>query len=139
MSLQEQGGSLARQYNQACPIARTLDVIGDRWTLIILRDLRFGMTKFSELLANSPGLPPRILSERLKKLVEQGLAERVVYSEHPLRAEYRLTEKGLSLEPVIEAIAVWGMQHLLDDDEQAEAQDRVRERLGRGLDVAVAD
>jgi DNA-binding HxlR family transcriptional regulator len=130
---------MVRQYNQMCPIARTLDIVGDRWTLIILRDLRFGLSKFSELLANSPGLPPRILSERLKKLVEHGLVERVVYSEHPLRAEYRLTEKGLSLEPVMEAIAAWGMQHVLDEGERAAAQARVREVLGHELDVATAD
>jgi DNA-binding HxlR family transcriptional regulator len=113
--------------------------VGDRWTLIILRDLRFGVSRFSDLLASSPGLPPRILSERLKKLVGHGLVERVVYSEHPLRAEYRLTEKGHSLEPVIEAIAVWGMQHLLDEDERAVAQDRVRSAIGRELNVATAD
>ena len=130
---------MVRQYNQMCPIARALDIVGDRWTLIILRDLRFGMTKFSELLANSPGLPPRILSERLKKLVEHGLVERVVYSEHPLRAEYRLTDKGRSLQPVMEAIAVWGMQHVLDEDERAVVQGRVREFLGHELDVASAD
>jgi DNA-binding HxlR family transcriptional regulator len=122
-----------------CPIARTLDIVGDRWTLIILRDLRFGLSKFSELLANSPGLPPRILSDRLKKLAEHGLLERVVYNEHPLRAEYRLTEKGLSLEPVIEAIAVWGMQHVLDEGERAVAQSRVRDVIGHELGVATAD
>ncbi|MEX1252718.1 MAG: helix-turn-helix domain-containing protein [Dehalococcoidia bacterium] len=130
---------MVRQYNQPCPIALTLDIVGDRWTLIILRDLRFGLTKFSEVLANSPGLPPRILSERLKKLVEHGLVERVVYSEHPLRAEYRLTEKGISLEPVMEAIAAWGMQHLLEDGERAAVQSRLREVLGHEVGAASAD
>ncbi|KKL75721.1 hypothetical protein LCGC14_2052110, partial [marine sediment metagenome] len=93
---------MPRPYNQVCPVARTLDMIGDRWTLLIVRDLFLGRTRFKDFLTSSPGLPPKVLSDRLKKLEEQRLVQRVVYSQHPLRAEYRLTDKGRSLEPVME-------------------------------------
>ena len=103
-------------YDQACPIARTLDVIGDRWTLLIIRDLFMGRTKFGELLEACPGLPPRLLSDRVKRLEEQGLVERVLYSQHPLRAEYHLTPKGRSLFPLLRAIGDWGLEHMFSDD-----------------------
>jgi len=105
-----------RPYGQACPIARTLDLVGDRWTLVIIRDLFFGRSRFSEFVRSSPGLPPRLLSQRLKRLEEEGLVERAVYSQHPLRAEYRLTPKGRSLFSVLKAIAEWGLEHLFEDE-----------------------
>ena len=104
---------MARSYQQRCPIARTLDVVGERWTLLILRDLLVsGKTKFSELQESLPGIPTRLLSERLQKLEAQGLIKREVYSEHPLRAGYRPTEKGLSFKPVLGALAAWGSEHV---------------------------
>ncbi|MEX2158265.1 MAG: helix-turn-helix domain-containing protein [Dehalococcoidia bacterium] len=106
---------MARSYDQLCPIARTLDLIGERWTMLVLRQLYFGDTKFSQLLQNLPGIPATVLSDRLKKLEEHGLTERAVYSQHPLRAEYRLTAKGESLQPVLGALAAWGMEHCLSD------------------------
>lgn len=112
---------MTRPYDQVCPIARTLDIIGDRWTMLILRDLLFGSTRFNELLQGSPGLPSKLLSDRLKKLERHGLIERVVYSQHPLRAEYHLTEEGRSLEPVLYAIAVWGLDHLFEGEEETRA------------------
>ncbi len=110
---------MAKSYEQMCPIARTLDIVGDRWTLLILRDLFFGSTRFNQFLASSEGLPPKILSDRLKRLERHDLVERVVYSQHPLRAEYRLTEKGLSLKPVLGAIAEWGIEHCFEDEPDA--------------------
>ena len=95
---------MPRPYNQGCPIARSLDIFGDRWTMLIIRDLFLGSSRFQQLLRSSPGLPPRLLSDRLKKLEQHGLVERSLYSQHPLRAEYRLTEKGRSLAPVLDAI-----------------------------------
>ena len=86
----------------------TLDVIGERWTIIIIRDLYFGRSRFNELLESSPGMSTKILSERLKLLEAHGLVERRIYSEHPLRAEYSLTPRGMSLEPVLNAIGEWG-------------------------------
>jgi len=113
---------MPRPYNQGCPIARSLDIFGDRWTLLILRDLFLGSSRFQQFLRSSPGLPPRLLSDRLKKLEQHGLIERAVYSQHPLRAQYRLTEKGRSLAPVLEAIVRWGLDHCFDAQPEARAQ-----------------
>lgn len=110
---------MTKSYQQHCPIAMTLDVIGERWTIIIIRDLYFGRTRFNDLLAASPGMSTKILSERLKLLEQHGLVRREVYSEHPLRAEYHLTDKGMSLEPVLNAIGAWGGQNLVPKKEQA--------------------
>jgi DNA-binding HxlR family transcriptional regulator len=109
---------MTRSYDQFCPVARTLDIIGDRWTLLILRDLFFDAARFSDFLERSPGLPTKVLSDRLKRLEEQGLVRREIYSEHPLRAEYRLTERGRSLHPVLASLAHWGIEHLLTTRER---------------------
>jgi len=109
---------VTRQYNQTCPVARTLDVIGDRWTLLIVRDLFLGKTRYQHFLDSSPGLPPRLLSDRLKRLEQHGLIERSIYSQHPLRAEYRLTERGRSLQPVMAAIVRWGIDNGFEPDER---------------------
>jgi DNA-binding HxlR family transcriptional regulator len=111
---------MSRFYDQICPIARTLDIIGDRWTLLIVRDLFLGNTRFSQFLESSAGLPPKVLSDRLKKLEEHGLVKRAVYSQHPLRAEYRLTDKGRTLGPVLEAMVRWGLEHCFDDEPEAQ-------------------
>ncbi len=105
-----------RKYDQDCPIARTLDLIGDRWTLLILRDLFMGRTKFTEFRDSSPAPPPKVLSARLKMMTEEGLIERHVYSQHPLRAGYELTERGRSLLPVILAIGEWGLTNLFEGE-----------------------
>ncbi len=122
---------MPRPYNQTCPIARTLDIIGDRWTLLIVRDLFMGKTRYNEFLASSPGLPSKLLSDRLKKLEQHDLVERVVYSQHPLRAEYRLTDQGRTLAPVIEEIVRWGLDHCFEGEPEARAA--VIERISSGL------
>lgn len=108
-----------RKYSQPCPVARTLDLIGDRWTMLIIRDLFMGMTKFSELKQRSPAMPPKLLSARLKMLTAEGILRREVYSEHPLRAEYFLTQKGRSLLPIVLALGEWGLEHAFEDDPEA--------------------
>jgi DNA-binding HxlR family transcriptional regulator len=114
---------MARSYDQFCPIARTLDIVGERWTLLLLRDmLVFGKTRFSDLRDANPGIPVRVLSGRLQKLMAHGLVERRVYSEHPLRAEYVPTEKGASLLPVLGALKDWGMEALMTARERAAAE-----------------
>jgi DNA-binding HxlR family transcriptional regulator len=118
---------MARPYDQTCPIARTLDIIGDRWTLLIVRDLFMGSTRFNQFLESSVGLPPKLLSDRLRKLEEHGLVERAVYSLHPLRAEYRLTEKGRRLGPVLEAMVRWGLKYCFDDE--PEAREKIVQRI----------
>jgi DNA-binding HxlR family transcriptional regulator len=103
---------MARSYSQRCPVARTLDVIGERWTTLILRDLlRDGPRRYQDLQESLTGIAPNTLSARLKDMEAAGLIERKLYSEHPPRLEYHLTEKGKSLGPVLKALRAWGQQH----------------------------
>lgn len=96
-------------YGQDCPVARTLDVVGERWTLLILRDLlRQGPRKFQDFEQNLQGIGPNTLSTRLKRLEEAGIVERRFYEQHPPRAEYVLTGKGRALGPVLLALKCWG-------------------------------
>jgi DNA-binding HxlR family transcriptional regulator len=90
-----------------CSVARALSVIGDRWTLLILRDAFLGAHRFDQF-ESSLGVSPHLLSTRLRKLVEEGVLERRPYQERPARHEYRLTEKGRDLYPVIVGLVVWG-------------------------------
>jgi DNA-binding HxlR family transcriptional regulator len=101
-----------KRYNQACPVAKTLEVVGDRWTLLLVRDLLAGTRRFQDLLASQPGIAPNILSGRLKLMEEHGLVTRRFYSDHPPRAEYALTEKGRGLGVVVGALATWGARHV---------------------------
>jgi len=96
-------------YGQDCPVASTLDVVGERWTLLILRDLlREGPRKFQDLEASLVGIGPNTLSARLKRLEEEEIVERRFYEQHPPRAEYVLTAKGRALGPVLLALKKWG-------------------------------
>ena len=104
-------------YNQLCPVARTLDLIGDRWTLLIIRDLFLGKTRFAQFRKSTPAPPPKLLSERLQRLEQNGLIERIIYSEHPPRAEYRLTPKGRTLHGILREIVFWGLDHMFTDEE----------------------
>ncbi len=92
----------------ACPIARTLDVIGEWWTLLIVRDAMVGARRFDDFRRS--GIADNILATRLKRLVEQGVFERRLYQEHPERYEYVLTEKGRDLALVVVAVATWGLK-----------------------------
>lgn len=102
---------MPRLYGQNCPVARSLDLLGDRWTLLIVRDLLGGPRRFQELLDGLPGIAPNILSDRLKLLEEHGVVCRRFYSDHPPRAAYLLTESGQELGVVIGALASWGARH----------------------------
>lgn len=94
---------------RSCPVVRALDVIGDSWTLLILRDLFLdGPRKFQDLEQSLVGASPNTLSARLKKLEESGIIERRFYMEHPPRAEYVLTERGRELGPVMKSLREWG-------------------------------
>lgn len=94
-----------------CPVARTLSLVGDRWTLLILRDCHLGLSKFEEF-ANSIGATRHIIAGRLKRLVEAEILEKRAYSERPKRYEYILTEKGLELAPALINFRDWGKKHL---------------------------
>lgn len=98
---------------QQCTIARTLAVVGDRWTLLILRNCFFGMQRF-EQFQNNLGLTRHLLSERLKKLVEARILEKVPYQEKPLRYEYHLTTKGKDFYPVLIGLSAWGARWTSD-------------------------
>jgi DNA-binding HxlR family transcriptional regulator len=103
---------MPKRYGQACPVARTLELVGERWTLLIARDLLQGPRRFQDLQESLKGIAPNLLSERLKLMEEHGLISRRFYSDHPPRAEYLLTEKGEELGHVVGALAVWGSRHL---------------------------
>ena len=94
-----------------CPVARTLTLVGDRWTLLILRDCFLGHSKFEEF-AESTGATRHIISGRLKRLVEAGILERQAYQTRPKRYEYVLTEKGREFGPALAAFRDWGKKHL---------------------------
>ena len=86
-------------------------MFGDRWTLVVVRDLAFGKTKFGELAAGPEKIPTNILADRLKQLEAFEVIERIAYQERPTRYEYRLTQKGRDLAPVLQAMAEWGKKH----------------------------
>lgn len=91
----------------SCAIACTLDLIGDKWTLLVIRDLFFGKTRYKEFQESAEGIPTNILADRLQNLEKAGLVSRTPYQERPVRYEYHLTETGRSLGPVLKAIANW--------------------------------
>ena len=93
-----------------CSVARTVAVIGDRWTLMILRDLFLGVRRFEDF-ERRLGISRSIIADRLKVLVDEGVLRREAYQQNPVRHEYRLTDKGLALHPVIMAIVHWGDVH----------------------------
>jgi DNA-binding HxlR family transcriptional regulator len=94
-----------------CPIACSLDVIGDRWTLLVVRDLLMGKTRFGEFLASPERIPTNVLADRVRRLEREGIVSSELYSQHPPRAEYRLTAKGRQLAPVLHAVGAWGLEH----------------------------
>lgn len=98
-----------------CPVAATLDVVGDRWTLLVVRDLLRGRTRFSQLRKSVEGVTTSMLSDRLKALEGEGLVERSFYSDHPPRAEYLLTAKGHALGVVVGALSAWGERYTEHD------------------------
>lgn len=97
----------------ACPIAGILDIVGDRWTLLIVRDmLLFERSRYSELLSADEGIPTNILADRLKRLEAHGLVRREPYQERPVRHAYYLTQAGLDLEPLLQEMIRWGSAHV---------------------------
>lgn len=97
-----------RTYNHPCLIAQTLDVLGDRWTLLILRDLMSGLHRYGEILENCNGMSPNLLADRLKKLESLGLVERMYEKGLPPKVEYHLTEAGWSVRPILNSLIDWG-------------------------------
>src|SRR6266513_3969510 len=103
---------LKRDYEgQNCSIARALEVVGERWTLLIVRDAFLGLRRFDQF-QESLGIARNVLTDRLNRLVEEGILERVRYSERPARFEYRLTGKGRELNIALTALRQWGDKYL---------------------------
>jgi DNA-binding HxlR family transcriptional regulator len=96
---------------QICSIASSLEAVGERWTLLVIREVFNGRRKFSEM-QRSLGVARNVLTARLQRLVDEGILERRPYSDHPKRYEYFLTEKGLDLWPLMIALMHWGDKHI---------------------------
>ena len=92
-----------------CPVAFSLDILGDRWTLLVIRDLFFGRTRFKEFAASPEGIPTNILTDRLERLLARGIIERIPAEDGTKRLAYRLTKKGKALGPVLKAMRDWGL------------------------------
>ena len=101
--------------DSTCPVCRTADVVCGKWTLLLVRDLAEGRSRFCELERSLAGISPRTLSLRLRALEEEGIVERRTYAEVPPRVEYQLTEKGRDLLPIIESMRAYGIEWLNTD------------------------
>lgn len=101
-----------RSYNQYCAVARGLDVIGDRWTLLLVRELLLGPKRYGDLLAASPGIGTNLLADRLREMEIQGLVERVTLPPPAGSTVYRLTGAGAELETIVRAVGCWGARFM---------------------------
>jgi DNA-binding HxlR family transcriptional regulator len=99
------------EHRSGCPIATTLEIVGDRWTLVILRDLVNGKRRYSEFLSSPERITTNILADRLGKMEQAGLVERRLYQTRPRRFDYVLTRKGAGLHPLLVAMCEWANTH----------------------------
>jgi DNA-binding HxlR family transcriptional regulator len=131
---------LKREYEgQNCSIARALEIVGERWTLLIIRDVFLGIRRFDELQENL-GVARNVLTDRLHRLVDQGVLERVPYSERPTRYEYRLTAKGRDLNIALSGLRQWGDKYLSEKPSRllrrkADKQPVIAAFVPKGADV----
>jgi DNA-binding HxlR family transcriptional regulator len=95
----------------ACPVETTLLLIGDKWKVLILRDLMEGTKRFGELKKSIDTISQKVLTQQLRKMEEDGIVERKVYAEVPPKVEYTLTETGYSLKPILDSMVAWGEQY----------------------------
>ncbi|TIR15256.1 MAG: helix-turn-helix transcriptional regulator [Mesorhizobium sp.] len=111
---------MATKGRSGCPISLSLELLGDRWTLLIIRDLAFaGKRHFREFLQSDEGISSRTLAERLQTLQDEGILTRSDDPSHGLKAIYRLTEAGIDLLPVLATLGAWGSKHRKADDKLA--------------------
>jgi DNA-binding HxlR family transcriptional regulator len=120
--------------NTECPIARACSVVGDRWTLLILRELIMGTRRFDDLQAQT-GMSSHLLSVRLKRMEQDGIVERRLYCEKPPRYEYRRTEKGKELDPVILLLRQWGMKYGCFGPKDEPAAHMIYKKTGKVIDA----
>lgn len=102
----------ARSYGQYCPVAMTLELVGERWTLLVVRELLLGPMRFTDLHAALPGIPRNLLAQRLRDLEEHGLVARRTLPPPAARTVYELTDTGRGLMPAVAELARWGLDHL---------------------------
>ncbi|MGH7793903.1 MAG: winged helix-turn-helix transcriptional regulator [Candidatus Binatia bacterium] len=95
-----------------CPIANTLDIVGDKWSLLVVRDLLHGKRTYGEVLDSPEKIPSNILAERLRRLEAAGLVKRSAYQEHPIRYAYTLTDQGAALGKILLALVEWGKRYI---------------------------
>lgn len=105
---------MSTERRSACPISCTLDLVGDRWTLVILRDMLVGKRKFSEFLASPERITTNVLTDRLALMEKAGLVRKAPYQTRPRRFSYTLTEKGAALHPVLREMCRWANRHVAD-------------------------
>ncbi len=112
-----------RSYKAPCVIAQALDVLGDRWTLLILRDLMSGLHRYSDILENCQGMSPNVLADRLKRLEAEGMVERHYERALPPKIDYTLTDKGWAIRPILSALIDWGKSYLTETPVDAPSTD----------------
>ena len=146
-NLRYAGAMLQRDYpTQYCPVAGSLEVVGERWTLLIVRDVFLGIRRFEDLQRDL-GVARNVLQARLERLVENGILVKRPYQERPLRCEYRLTEKGADLWPVLVALLTWGDRYAIEGERPMILQHRAcggelddrRRCTACGADVSVTE
>ncbi len=109
---------------EQCPVERSLKIIGSKWTILIIHNLLRGTKRFGELGAALGGVSPKMLAQRLRELERDGIVERRLYPEVPLRVEYDLTEKGQAMQGVVEAIRCWGEAYPVAGDPAVELEEK---------------
>lgn len=102
---------LTKEELPTCPVATTVGLIGNKWKLLIIRNLLVGTQRFSELKRTIPGISQKVLTDNLRSMEADGIIERKVYAEVPPKVEYSLTELGKSLQPILNAMLQWGTEY----------------------------
>jgi DNA-binding HxlR family transcriptional regulator len=111
-----------------CPVANALDIVGDKWSLLIVRDMLHGKQTYGELAASPEGIPTNILADRLRRLDDAGIIASAAYQERPVRYAYTLTDKGRDLREVVLACVQWGKKHVPGTRTLKEAESGSREK-----------
>ena len=124
--------TLAELPGRPCPIAVSLEVVGERWALLVIREIVMGSKRFSDIVRGT-GAPRDRIAARLRVLEEAGVIERRAYQDNPVRYEYDLTDSGIALVPVLDALLAWGLEHAVapDDPDRMPHYPTQRERLAK--------
>lgn len=105
------GPEKEKNWRSPCPVSRVLEIIGDKWSLLVVRDLILGKTRFKDFISSPEGIPTNILTNRLQKLADHGVIEKKPVSEGARRFAYLLTKKGEALRPIMKAMVDWGLKY----------------------------